>query len=174
MHPLDIFHYCPNCGSNEFTIFDDRSKKCARCGFHYYINVSASVAAFITDDKGRLLLCKRAKNPEKGTLDLPGGFVDFNETAEDALKREIKEELNIEVNDIKFLFSLPNTYPFSQFTVHTLDMFYLIKIDSKISFSCADDVENAQFYDRSEIDIDKIGLSSIKKAVEIALRKHIF
>ena len=53
---------------------------------------------------------RRAKEPAKGTLDLPGGFVDMYETVEDGMRREIKEETGLDVTEIQYLFSSPNVY----------------------------------------------------------------
>ena len=94
-HPLKAFEFCPRCGSKPFNINDERSRHCTNCNLTYYANASASTAAIITNSKGEVLLTTRAFNPAKGMLDLPGGFVDMNETAEEAIIRELKEELNI-------------------------------------------------------------------------------
>ena len=75
-HPLDIFHYCPKCGSELFEEHNFKSKHCLNCGFTYYQNPSSATAAFILNDKNELLVVRRGKEPAKGTLDLPGGFVD--------------------------------------------------------------------------------------------------
>ena len=96
-HPLIAFEYCPRCGSHNFAINGERSRHCSDCGFTYYANASAATAAIITNSKSEILLATRAFEPAKGKLDLPGGFVDMNETAEEALIRELKEELNINV-----------------------------------------------------------------------------
>ena len=68
-----------------------------------YIGVSAG--ALIVNDKGKILLCKRsmkARN-EKGKWEAPGGQVHFGETREAAIKREIKEELGIDIEIIRVL-----------------------------------------------------------------------
>ena len=96
-HPLKAFEFCPRCGSKQFNISDERSRHCTNCNLTYYANASASTAAIITNSKGEVLLTTRAFNPAKGMLDLPGGFVDMNETAEEAIIRELKEELNINI-----------------------------------------------------------------------------
>ena len=83
MHPLDKFRYCPACGSKHFEIQDEKSKKCENCGFEYYLNPSAANVALIVNDKDELLVATRKKEPAKGTLDLPGGFADIGETAEE-------------------------------------------------------------------------------------------
>jgi mutator protein MutT len=145
---------------------NDKSKICRQCGFHYYLNAVAAVAGFIVNANGELLLCKRAKKPQKGTFDLPGGFVDVGETAEEAVKREIKEELNLVPKSLKFLFSVPNEYLYSDFVVRTLDLFFLLEIDDFSVIKCKDDVSDYVFLPLNEIDIDKIGLKSIKIAVE--------
>lgn len=95
-HPLEKFKYCPVCGSKDFAINDFKSKKCGHCGFTYYFNSSASTVAFILNERDELLVCKRAQEPAKGTLDLTGGFVDLGETAEEAITREVKEETGLD------------------------------------------------------------------------------
>ncbi len=166
-HPLVAFEYCPRCGSHNFNIHGERSRHCSDCNFTYYANASASTAAIITNSKGEILLTTRAFEPAKGKLDLPGGFVDMNETAEEALIRELKEELNIDINNpITYLFSLPNEYNFSGITVHTLDLFFKIEVDDNIQIKTDDDVASAQFYNINDVNIEDIGLNSIKKAIQ--------
>ena len=165
-HPLKSFEYCPRCGSKHFNINGERSRHCTNCNLTYYANASASTAAIITNSKGEVLLTTRAFNPAKGMLDLPGGFVDLNETAEEAIIREIKEELNIDIKNPQYLFSLPNEYEFSGITIHTLDLFFLVKIDDNIAITADDDVVSAQFFDLKHVNIEHIGLKSIKTAIE--------
>lgn len=165
-HPLEKFIHCPICGSKLFEINGKRSRHCSDCGFTYYVNASASTAAIITNSKGEILLTTRAFEPEKGKLDLPGGFVDMNETAEEALIRELKEELNIDIKNPTYLFSLPNEYHFSGITVHTLDMFFKVEVNDNIQIKTDDDVASAQFYNLNNVNIEEIGLCSIKKAIQ--------
>ena len=94
-HPFTQFHYCPKCGSHHFEIHDEKSKKCVDCGFVYYFNPATATVALIINDQNELLVCRRAKEPAKGTLDLPGGFIDMNETAEEGVAREVKEETGL-------------------------------------------------------------------------------
>ena len=85
-HPLSQFKYCPKCGSEHFNIHNEKSKQCTNCGFVYYFNPSSATVALILNKKNELLVCRRAKDPAKGTLDLPGGFIDMNETAEEGVE----------------------------------------------------------------------------------------
>ena len=70
-HPLSQFKYCPKCGSTRFEAHDFKSKQCADCGFVYYFNPSSATVALILNERNELLVCRRAKEPAKGTLDLP-------------------------------------------------------------------------------------------------------
>ena len=95
MHPLDLFKYCPKCGSSHFEVRNEKAKKCADCGFTYYFNSSAATVAFILNARNELLVCRRGKEPAKGTLDLSGGFIDMAETGEEGVAREVREETGL-------------------------------------------------------------------------------
>ena len=120
-HPLAQFKFCPKCGSPRFEVHNGKSKHCLDCGFTYYFNPSSATVALIQNGQGDLLVCRRGKEPAKGTLDLPGGFVDMFETGEEGVIREVKEETGLDVCRAQYLFSLPNLYLYSGFLVHTLD-----------------------------------------------------
>ena len=110
-HPLHQFTYCPKCGARTFVERNEKAKQCTTCGFVYYFNPSSAVACFIRNSKGELLLVRRAKEPAKGTLDLPGGFVDIYESAEDAAHREVKEETGLDVTNITYFGNQAWPYP---------------------------------------------------------------
>jgi 8-oxo-dGTP diphosphatase len=54
-----------------------------------------TVDALITDENGKIILIKRKNNPFQGSWALPGGFVEYGETVEEAVLREVKEETGI-------------------------------------------------------------------------------
>lgn len=165
-HPFSKFHYCPECGSNRFVINNEKSKKCENCGFVYYFNSCAATVALILNKKKELLVCRRAKDPAKGTLDLPGGFVDMYETGEEGVMREVKEETGLIVDKAIYQFSLPNTYVYSGFEVHTLDMFFLCEVEHTDHIVAMDDVTESFFLPLSEINVDDFGLNSIRKGLK--------
>jgi len=163
--PENVFRFCPACGLKNFHYRQDQSFVCEDCGFQYYINAAAAVAGLIEDSEGRLLLTLRAKAPMKGKLDLPGGFVDIMETAEQALHRELKEELNLEVEEMAFFTSMPNTYVYGGITYFTLDLAFVCRVEDFGAIAAHDDVDGYRFLAAGEIDIEEIGLSSIRKIV---------
>ncbi|WP_321372996.1 NUDIX domain-containing protein [uncultured Draconibacterium sp.] len=165
-HPLKVLKYCPKCGSSEFKTSGERSLKCGTCGFHFFINSAAAVAALVTDESGKLMLVTRGVEPNYGKLDLPGGFIDPMETAEVAVKRELKEELGLEVKSLKYLGSAPNEYVFSEYTVFTLDMAFLVTAKSVDNLKPMDDILDYKFYSEEELDYDDIPAPSIKNFVK--------
>jgi mutator protein MutT len=172
-HPLEKFHFCPLCGSGRFVENNFKSKRCEACGFVYYFNPSSSTVAVIVNERDELLVVRRAKEPAKGTLDLPGGFCDCYETSEEGLRREVKEETGLTVEDIRFLFSLPNIYPFGGLDIHTIDMFYLCHVNSTKNAVAADDAAEIMWIPWSEVRPETFGLTSIRKGVEQLLSKKI-
>lgn len=170
-HPLELFRYCPKCGSEYFEINSFKSKHCSSCGFTYYQNPSSSTAAFIRNAKGELLVVRRAKEPAKDTLDLPGGFVDNGETAEEGILREIKEETGLEVQQVEYLFSIPNIYRYSGMDIHTLDMFYLCHVEED-EVRPADDVAECMWIPLGKVYVERFGLRSIRQAVHTFLQRN--
>lgn len=173
IHPLEQFYYCPKCGSSHFNINNEKSKKCTDCGFVYYFNSSAATVAFILNEKNELLVCRRAKEPAKGTLDMTGGFIDMHETGEEGIAREVKEETGLIVTETKYLFSLPNLYEYSGFSVHTLDMFFLCKVKDTSVLDAKDDVAASFFMSLDKIAPEEFGLDSIREGVKRFLETYI-
>ena len=173
-HQLELFHFCPKCGSSEFEIHNALSKHCANCGFTYYQNPRASTAAFILNGKGELLVARRAKDPAKGTLDLPGGFVDNYENAEQGMVREIEEEtgLKVEADKVQYMFSIPNIYRYSGMDIHTLDLFFLCRVAEDAEVKAADDAAELTWLPLREVYVERFGLRSIREAVHRFLQQN--
>jgi mutator protein MutT len=146
-----------------------RSYRCEECEFQYYVNNSAAVACLILNSSGELLLTRRAVDPNKGMLDLPGGFVEPMETAEEAVIREIKEELNLQVTDLAYLVSFPNLYPFSNFEVPTVDLAFICKVADLEPVRPADDVASYQFIQPDNIDLGELCSESMRQIVRFYL-----
>lgn len=164
-HPFYQFEYCPICGAKAFEVHNEKAKKCQACGFVYYFNPSAAVACFIRNTEGELLLVRRGKEPAKGTLDLPGGFVDMHETGEEAARREIKEETGLDVKSCRYLFSIPNLYMYSGFEVQTLDLFFECEVASFANAHAEDDAAEIIILRPEDLCDEEFGLQSIRQAV---------
>jgi ADP-ribose pyrophosphatase YjhB (NUDIX family) len=140
---------------------------CNDCGFTYYHNIAAAVAIVFTfEDK--VLFTVRNVDPDKGKWDLPGGFIDPNETAEAAASREIKEELGIEISnsDLKYITTSPNNYLYKNVPYRTMDIFYEYELTSDvIKIVAADEIQELIWVKRSEINLSQIGFISIQKVI---------
>ena len=171
-HPLEKFRYCPLCGSEKFVENNFKSKRCEACGFVYYFNPSSSTVAVIVNEKNELLAVRRAKEPARGTLDLPGGFCDCYETGEEGVVREVKEETGLCVESATFLFSIPNIYPYGGLDIHTIDMFFLCHVNSTRNAIAADDAAEIMWIPWEEVRPEDFGLKSISRGVERLLQMH--
>ena len=70
--------------------------KCRKCKFVFWNNPIPCVS-FLLAKGGKILLTQRAKGPLKGYWCLPGGFLEYEESPKEGIKREIEEELRIKI-----------------------------------------------------------------------------
>ena len=88
------------------------------------------------------------------------------ESAEAALKREIKEELNLEVTEMQYLTSFPNEYIFSNFSVYTTDIAFICKVKNWNNMHIQDDISDIVFVTKQNINWNNISADSIKRIIE--------
>ncbi|WP_438862812.1 NUDIX domain-containing protein [Neptunicella sp.] len=159
--------YCLTCGEKSLTCLDGKEFRCARCGFVYFHNVATAVAALIEVDD-QLLLIRRARDPGKGLLGLPGGFVDPYETAEQALQREIEEEIGVTVglSDLRYFASWPNQYRYRDVNYHTQDLYFRIKLTQRPLMRLqAEEVSEVVWWSKQELDIGQLAFCSARDAL---------
>src|SRR6266498_3874494 len=98
---LDDWRFCPICGEAIEKV-EDRAE-CRSCGYVGYANPVPAAEAVCFDERGRVLLGRRAFEPGGGRWDLPGGFLEEDEHPLDALRRETREETGLEIEPLAFL-----------------------------------------------------------------------
>lgn len=157
--------YCPVCGKDTYTLGGEKLFTCSSCGFDYYHN-TAGACALIIEFENKVLFTVRKFDPYKGSLDLPGGFVDYYESVEEGLSREVKEELNLTVDSFKYMGSFPNEYVHKGVKYHTIDMIFTTKLNALENIKPGDDVQDYKLYNIESLDMNLIKLSSIRTAVE--------
>lgn len=165
-HPLHLFKHCPKCGSTRFVENDFKSKRCEDCSFIYYFNPLAATVAIIINDQNEILVATRSKEPAKGTLDLPGGFCDSYETAEEGVAREVFEETGLKVTESKYMFTIPNIYIYSGMELHTMDLFFLCKVENSNTLVADDDVAELRWIKIEDLDSEAFGLQSIRNSID--------
>ena len=163
--------YCPTCGADAFRSVNAKQLRCNDCGFVYFQNVAAAAGAVI-EAAGKVLLVRRAKEPDRGMLDLPGGFVDPGESLEQALVRELKEELGLSLAADgcgRYFCSSVNKYFYEGILYHSLDMFFLIRLAQQPEIVPADDVGGYLWLEPEAIEMDAIAFSSVRDALRCYL-----
>lgn len=96
----DPYRYCPvDATPLERVDGSSTGTRCPACDRSWYRNSSPSTGCAIVEN-GRVLVTVRAGEPEKGRMDVPGGFLEPGEHPVDALVREVREELGVEIDDI--------------------------------------------------------------------------
>lgn len=101
--------FCGKCGKLTDDKKDERAKICTACSQIYYPRLSpAIIVAVIKDD--RLLMASSPRFPSK-FYSVLAGFVEPGETLEECVKREVREEVGIEVKNIKYFGSQPWPFP---------------------------------------------------------------
>lgn len=127
---IHAFTHCPLCGSSDYERVPSGTRHCRACDHRDFNNPITAVAALILDSQNRLLLIRRAKDPARGFLAMPGGFVDAGESLEQAVYREISEEIGLALADIHYLCSHPNAYTYRGLTRPVCDVFFHTRTDS--------------------------------------------
>jgi ADP-ribose pyrophosphatase YjhB (NUDIX family) len=155
------FKFCPHCGKPSLSVHQNNGVECAACGFVYFHNMACGVAGIIETD-GKILLMKRAHEPKIGFYDLPGGFVDYRESLEEALAREIREELAIELAGLRYFGSAPNTYRYKEITYFSEDSFFICKPVNPAAARLNDENSELRLVDIAAFDLEILAFDSMK------------
>jgi ADP-ribose pyrophosphatase YjhB (NUDIX family) len=108
MTELHGWRYCPRCEAE--LELEARFASCPVCGSRYYAKSAPTVGALCEDDRGRVMLARRAIEPRKGLWDTPGGFLEEGERPFDGLRRELREETGLEIEPVEFVAALTDVY----------------------------------------------------------------
>lgn len=142
------YKYCPHCGAEmaKKTVDHRKRKVCPVCKYVFYQN-PAPAAGVVIEEDGKILLVKRKYEPYKGDWCLPAGFMEYDESPEQCAIREIKEELNVDV-ELDGLFGVysgkddPRT--------HAVLVMYWAKIIGG-ELKPGDDAEEIEYFAKSEV-----------------------
>jgi NAD+ diphosphatase len=103
--------FCSRCGTQLITSPSFRDKECPQCGLLQFPRLAPAIIVLV--EHGNELLLARSRHFASGMYSVLAGFVEPGETLEEAVFREVKEEVGVEVKDIRYFGSQPWPFPHS-------------------------------------------------------------
>ncbi len=166
--------YCGKCGSETIDSPDERGAKlCPNCGFVSFTRISPAIITSIIKEEvnpeGKIenkLLMARHSYHENIRYALIAGFMEAGETIEEALKREVKEEVGIEVKDLEYFGS--QSWPFPNSLMIGIICKYKsgeIKVDGN-------EITKAQWFKKEEVEFDGYELSIAYKLIQNFIKNY--
>lgn len=145
------FDFCPACATRLGWEDDETSGgRCGHCGRTWYRNSAPTAGAAVVRD-GKVLVTQRGIEPEKGRWDVPGGFLSAGEEPIEGLKRELREELGIEV-DVSVADCVSMVpHPYGSEGDYVLALGFLARFSSGDP-AAADDVADFRWVDAAELE----------------------
>lgn len=164
-------NFCRRCGA-PITKLSESSYKCAH-GHSLFYDASASAACIIVTHDDKIALTVRGVDPHKGKNSLFGGFVDYGESLEQALARELQEEVGLSPDDYetpRYLVSAPDDYEWQGNATRVLSVMYMVRLKEGVVLKPADDVADVIYVTPETIPYDTVAFPSnligIKATVE--------
>lgn len=164
MDPKKAFKYCPKCGGKLSSPVGNRLS-CIICQYGLYINPLVTNGAIIENDESKILLVQRACDPKKGQWDVPGGFIQPQESVDTSVKRELMEELHVKVIIDRIIGIYTDTYAFDGVINYTLCIMVSARIISG-KITPDDDAEAYAFFSRKDILKQKIAFEGVRKGIK--------
>ncbi|MFO0013589.1 MAG: NUDIX domain-containing protein [Planctomycetota bacterium] len=162
-----VYRYCPACGTQRASFEPYRPYRCHACGHTTFFGPVAAVGAIVTDEDGKVLLVRRANDPAKGKLGMPGGFIDPDESSEEALRREMLEEVGLPILSMQYLTSAPNQYLYRGIELPVLDMFYIVEVEHRDVRTLDGEISDWIWTDLSEEILDQMAFVSNRYALTL-------
>jgi ADP-ribose pyrophosphatase YjhB (NUDIX family) len=147
---LATWRHCPRCGVGLEPLEGGARIECPVCGLRHYATSKPTASALVEDDSGRLLLARRAIEPDEGKWDLPGGFLEEGEDPRAGLQRELREETGLEVEPLEFFDVVVDRYGDDEDAQHTLNLYWTCRVVSGTA-APADDVAELRWFQRREL-----------------------
>lgn len=154
--------YCGFCGGPLSALVGNQ-QDCTKCGVPMFYDAKPCAAVIVQDANGSILLGRRARAPQQGLWDLPGGFCNPDELPEQCAVRELAEETGCLIQIDRFLCHLIDTY--GEAGDYTLNAVFLAHIVSGQPRP-ADDVAELRWYPPTAIPpIDQLAFRSTSEAL---------
>ena len=166
MELAETYAFCPACGAKRSSYEPLRPFRCHACGHTTFFGPVGAVGGIVTNAGGQVLLLRRAHDPGKDKLGMPGGFIDHGESAEQALRREMMEEVGLTVRTMRYLTSAANSYNYRGVIIPVLDLFYVADVESGEIRTEDGEVSSWQWTDLDDEVLRQLAFESNRRALE--------
>lgn len=139
--------------------------KCTACGYNFFVNMAPAATAMILNEQNHVLLAQRKFEPFKGMWQTPGGFMQLHESYEEAVKREMMEELGVKIELGKFLGAFPDQYPYQGVMLQFVAIVCLATIIEG-NIEAKDDVSEVRFFSLEEARKTEIAYRFLEELIE--------
>ncbi|MCE7082501.1 NAD(+) diphosphatase [Streptomyces sp. ST2-7A] len=139
-----MHRFCSRCGERTVIAAAGHIRRCPSCGAEHYPRTDPAVITLVTDDEDRILLGRQVHWPE-GSFSTLAGFVEPGESLEEAVVREVEEEVGIAVSEPRYVASQPWPFPSS-----LMLGFFAAARDTDIRVD-GEEIEQARWFSRDEL-----------------------
>ena len=165
----DTLRFCPLCGASVERRVVSRDMRvypvCRECGFVCYLHPKI-VAGVVPVRDGRILLTRRAIEPALGLWTFPGGYVDWGESVADAARREMREEVGLDLEPGGLL----GIYSYSDAPV-VIVVYHVTVPDGLEAEADPHEVSETAYFSCEAIPWDRLAFRSTREALEDWLRR---
>jgi 8-oxo-dGTP diphosphatase len=146
--PGQPLRFCPHCAHplEEHMAYGRRRPLCPVCGFVYFRDLKVGVS-IVVEQGGRLLLIQRGVEPGLGKWALPSGFIELEESPEEAAVRECKEETGLSIAKLELMDAVHYA---DDFRGPGINLVYHAQVDGGVLRS-GDDARVARFFGPEEL-----------------------
>lgn len=149
MGKMQRYSYCPKCGSKLIYKYDGERNRltCSHCGYILYENPVVGVAAIIINKQNQILLGRRDTGLYKGLWCIPCGYLEYDEDVWEGVKREFKEETNLDIHPTRVYTVQSN---FHNPELHSVGIWFEASIIGG-DLQAGDDLDQVQYFSLTQL-----------------------
>lgn len=147
---ITLYSFCPNCGSDALKKINQQQQHCQKCKKNHYFNQRPCIGAFIIENNN-ILLARRNMDPYNGWWDIPGGFMNIDETPQQAIIREVKEEIGLDITVTRLINFYPDVYDYKNVFIPTLNMYFLCTIKDNKEIKLSEEMKDFKWFPLKEL-----------------------
>ena len=151
--------FCGRCGTATELSPGERAMKCPECGLLAFPRLAPAIIVLIEREDGRALLARNVRFPPK-MFSCLAGFVEPGEMLEDAVRREVREEVGVELSEVRYWGSQPWPFP------HSLMLGFVATYGSGRVVCAPDEIAEAKWFSHRRLPIVPPGISIARRLID--------